>query len=96
MKSLFILVDNIINIYIWVIIINVIVNWLVAFNVLNTQNRFVYILMDASYKLTSPLLNRIRRFIPNLGSIDISPIVLILLLIFIRNLLFEFFVPNIF
>ena len=96
MKSLFILVDNIINIYIWVIIINVIVNWLVAFNVLNTQNRFVYILMDASYKLTSPLLNRIRRFIPNLGSIDISPIVLILLLIFIRNLLFEFFAPNIF
>ena len=96
MKSLFILVDNIINIYIWVIIINVIVNWLVAFNVLNTQNRFVYILMDASYKLTSPLLNRIRRFIPNLGSIDVSPIVLILLLIFIRNLLFEFFVPNIF
>ena len=96
MKSLFILVDNIINIYIWVIIINVIVNWLVTFNVLNTQNRFVYILMDASYKLTSPLLNRIRRFIPNLGSIDVSPIVLILLLIFIRNLLFEFFAPNIF
>ena len=96
MKSLFILVDNIINIYIWVIIINVIINWLVAFNILNTQNRFVYILMDASYKLTSPLLNRIRRFIPNLGSIDVSPIVLILLLIFIRNLLFEFFAPNIF
>ena len=96
MKSLFILVDNIINIYIWVIIINVIVNWLVAFNVLNTQNRFVYILMDARYKLTSPLLNKIRRFIPNLGSIDVSPIVLILLLIFIRNLLFEFFAPNIF
>ena len=96
MKSLFILVDNIINIYIWVIIINVIVNWLVTFNVLNTHNRFVYVLMDVSYKLTSPLLNRIRRFIPNLGSIDVSPIVLILLLIFIRNLLFEFFAPNIF
>ena len=96
MKSLFILVDNIINIYIWIIIINVIINWLVAFNVLNTNNRFVYILMDASYKLTSPLLNRIRRFIPNLGSIDVSPIVLILLLIFIRNLMFEFFAPNIF
>jgi len=96
MKSLFILVDNIINIYIWVIIINVIINWLVAFNILNTQNRFVYILMDASYKLTSPLLNKIRRFIPNLGSIDVSPIVLILLLIFIRNLMFEFFASNIF
>ena len=96
MKSLFLLVDSIINIYIWVIIINVILSWLITFNVLNTQNRFVYLLMDSSYKLTSPLLERIRRFIPNLGSIDISPIVLILLLVFIRNLLFEFFAPNIF
>ena len=96
MKSLFLLVDSIINIYIWVIIINVILSWLITFNVLNTQNRFVYLLMDSSYKLTSPLLDRIRRFIPNLGSIDISPIVLILLLVFIRNILFEFFAPNIF
>ena len=96
MKSLFLLVDSIINIYIWVIIINVILSWLITFNVLNTQNRFVYLLMDSSYKLTSPLLDRIRRFIPNLGSIDISPIVLILLLVFIRNILFEFFAPSIF
>ena len=96
MKSLFILVDSIINIYIWVIIINVILSWLITFNVLNTQNRFVYLLMDSSYKLTSPLLDRIRRFIPNLGSIDISPVVLILLLVFIRNLLFEFLAPSIF
>ena len=96
MKSLFILVDSIINIYIWVIIINVILSWLITFNVLNTQNRFVYLLMDSSYKLTSPLLDRIRKFIPNLGSIDISPIVLILLLVFIRNILFEFFAPSIF
>ena len=96
MKSLFLLVDSIINIYIWVIIINVILSWLITFNVLNTQNRFVYLLMDSSYKLTSPLLERIRRFIPNLGTIDISPIVLILLLVFIRNILFEFFAPSIF
>ena len=96
MKSLFLLVDSIINIYIWVIIINVILSWLITFKVLNTQNRFVYLLMDSSYKLTSPLLERIRRFIPNLGSIDISPVVLILLLVFIRNLLFEFLAPSIF
>tara|TARA_B100001179_G_C18260038_1_gene262132 strand:- start:181 stop:471 length:291 start_codon:yes stop_codon:yes gene_type:complete len=96
MKSLFLLVDSIINIYIWVIIINVILSWLITFNVLNTQNRFVYLLMDSSYKLTSPLLDRIRKFIPNLGSIDISPVVLILLLVFIRNLLFEFLAPSIF
>ena len=89
-------IERIIDLYVLILIINAILSWLIAFNVLNTHNRFVYILMDASYKLTSPLLNRIRRFIPNLGSIDISPIVLILLLIFIRNLLFEFFAPNIF
>ena len=91
MKSLFILIDNVINIYIWIIIINAILSWLIAFNVLNTQNRFVFLLLDTSYKLTQPALNQIRRIIPNFGSIDISPVILILILIFLRNLLFEFF-----
>jgi YggT family protein len=67
---------------------------LVAFNVLNTQNRFVFAVLNATHQLTDPALNKIRRFIPNLGSIDISPVVLILLLIFIRNLFFELLAPN--
>jgi len=96
MKSIFLLVDSVINIYIWLIIINVILSWLVAFNVLNTQNRFVFAVLNATHQLTDPVLNKIRRFIPNLGSIDISPVVLILLLIFIRNLLFELLAPNLF
>ena len=96
MKSIFLLVDSIINIYIWLIIINVILSWLVAFNILNTQNRFVFAVLNATHQLTDPVLNKIRRFIPNLGSIDISPVVLILLLIFIRNLFFELLVPNLF
>ena len=96
MKSLFILLDNIISIYLWIIIINAILSWLVAFNVLNTQNRFVFSVLDATYKLTDPALNKIRRFIPTFGSIDISPIVLILILIFLRNIIFEFFAPNLF
>ena len=96
MKSVFLLVDSIINIYIWLIIINAILSWLVAFNVLNTQNRFVFIVLNATHQLTDPVLNKIRRFIPNLGSIDISPVVLILLLIFIRNLFFELLAPNLF
>ena len=96
MKSMFLLVDSIINIYIWIIIINAVLSWLVAFNVLNTQNRFVFSLLNATYQLTDPVLNKIRRFIPNLGSIDISPVVLILLLIFIRNLFFELLAPNLF
>ena len=96
MKSLFLLVDSIINIYIWLIIINAILSWLVAFNVLNTQNRFVFAVLNATHQLTDPVLNKIRRYIPNLGSIDISPVVLILLLIFIRNLFFELLAPNLF
>ena len=96
MKSVLILFDNVISIYIWILIINVIISWLVAFNVLNTSNRFVYSLLDVSYKLTAPPLNYIRRFLPNLGSIDISPIILILALMFIRNLVFEMFAPSLF
>ena len=96
MKSIFLLVDSVINIYIWLIIINVILSWLVAFNILNTQNKFVFAVLNATHQLTDPVLNKIRRFIPNLGSIDISPVVLILLLIFIRNLFFELLSPNLF
>ena len=96
MKSLFLLIDSIINIYIWLIIINAILSWLVAFNVLNTQNRFVFAVLNATHQLTDPVLNKIRQFIPNLGSIDISPVVLILLLFFIRNLFFELLAPNLF
>ena len=96
MKSIFILLDSIITIYLWIIIINAILSWLVAFNVLNTQNRFVFSVLDATYKLTDPALNKIRRFIPTFGSIDISPVILILLLIFLRNLIFEIFAPGLF
>tara|TARA_B100000749_G_scaffold141037_1_gene108156 strand:- start:274 stop:564 length:291 start_codon:yes stop_codon:yes gene_type:complete len=96
MKSLFFLLDSIITIYLWIIIINAILSWLVAFNVLNTQNRFVFSVLDATYKLTDPALNKIRRFIPTFGSIDISPVILILLLIFLRNIIFEIFAPGLF
>ena len=96
MKSIFILLDSIITIYLWIIIINAILSWLVAFNVLNTQNRFVFSILDTTYKLTDPALNKIRRFIPTFGSIDISPIILILILMFLRNIIFEIFAPGLF
>ena len=96
MKSIFILLDSIITIYLWIIIINAILSWLVAFNILNTQNRFVFSVLDATYKMTDPALNRIRRFIPTFGSIDVSPVVLILLLMFLRNVIFEIFAPGLF
>ena len=96
MKSIFILLDSIIAIYIWIVIINAILSWLVAFSILNTQNRFVFSVLDTTYKLTDPALNKIRRFLPSFGSVDLSPVVLILFLMFIRNLVFEIFAPGLF
>jgi YggT family protein len=96
MKSIFILLDSLITIYLWVIIINALLSWLVAFNILNTQNRFVFSVLDTTYKLTDPILNKIRRFVPTFGSIDISPIILILGLMFLRNLVFEILAPSLF
>ena len=96
MKSIFILLDSIITIYLWIIIINAILSWLVAFNILNTQNRFVFSILDATYKMTDPALNKIRSFIPTFGSIDVSPVILILALMFLRNLIFEIFAPGLF
>ena len=96
MQSVLILLDRVVTIYIWVLIINALLSWLIAFNVLNTSNRLVYSLLDISYKMTDPLLKPIRNFLPNLGNIDISPVVLILLLMFLRNLIFEFLAPAMF
>ena len=78
---------RIIDLYVLVLIINAILSWLIAFNVLNTQNRFVFSVLEFSYKLTDPPLNYIRKFIPNLGAVDISPIILILILWLIRDLI---------
>jgi len=96
MKSIFILLDSIITIYLWIIIINAVLSWLVAFNILNTQNRFVFSVLDATYKMTDPALNKIRSIIPTFGSIDISPVILILILMFLRNIIFEIFAPGLF
>ncbi len=91
MQSLLILLSQVINLYIWIVIANAILSWLVAFNVVNTQNRFVYAVADMLYKVTEPAMRPIRRIMPNLGGIDLSPVVLILGLIFLQNLVFEMF-----
>jgi len=84
---LFWLVGTVIELYMWVIIIGVILSWLVAFNVINTSNRFVYMVGDFTHRLTEPALRPIRSLLPNLGGIDLSPLVLILLLIFAKQIL---------
>ena len=91
MKSVLNLFSGVIDFYIWILIINAVLSWLVAFNVLNVQNRLVYTILEFSYKITAPPLNMIRKYLPNFGSIDISPVILIFLLYSIRNLVFEFF-----
>ena len=77
-------------------IANVVISWLIAFNILNTHNRFVYSILELTHRLTDPILNRIRRFLPNLGSLDISPIILLLLIWFIEICMKLYIAPLIF
>jgi YggT family protein len=91
MNSIIILFNDIVRLYIWVLVINAAASWLVAFNIINTSNRFVYSVLEISHKLTNPPLKIIRSFMPNLGTVDISPIVLILALVFLRNFINEIF-----
>ena len=85
MQSLFMLIDTILGLYVWILIASAILSWLVAFNVVNMNNRFVLSIADMLYRLTEPALRPIRSILPNLGGIDISPVILILLLLFIRD-----------
>ena len=87
MYAIFQLLDSLISLYLWCLFIFVILSWLINFGIVNTQNRFIYLLMDFLYKITEPALRPIRRFVPNFGGIDISPIILVLGLIFVRNLI---------
>ena len=96
MKAIYLLVFELLNIYYYIVITNVIISWLVSFNVLNTQNRFVYSVLDLSYRLTEPMLNKIRRFLPNLGTLDISPVILLVLIWFLQKCMQLYIGPIIF
>ena len=96
MIAIFYLTLQILKLYSYVVIANVIVSWLISFNILNTQNRFIYSILELSYRLTDPFLNKIRRFLPNLGSLDISPVILLLLIWFIEMCMKLYIAPMIF
>ena len=96
MIAIFYLVLQILKRYSYVVIANGIRSWLISFNILNTQNRLVYAFLDLTYRLTDPFLNRIRRFLPNLGALDISPIILLLLIWFIEMCMKLYVAPMIF
>jgi YggT family protein len=92
MVSVVTLISTVIQIYIWLLIANAILSWLFVFNVVNGNNRFVAIVGEFLHKITEPVLRPIRQFIPTLGGLDVSPIVLILLLVFLQNLMWEYLV----
>jgi YggT family protein len=76
--------DIVVQLYIYAIIISAVLSWLVSFNVVNSRNQLVYAVMDTLYRVTEPVLRRIRHFMPNTGALDLSPMVLILILIFVQ------------
>ena len=96
MIAIFYLALQILKLYSYVVIANVVISWLVSFNIINTQNRFVYSILEMTYRLTEPLLNRIRRSIPTSGSLDTAPVVLLLLIWFIEMCMKLYIAPMIF
>ena len=89
MRSILYVILLVLDLYIWLLIAAAVLSWLVAFNVVNARNQFVAMVGDFLYRITEPVLRPIRNLLPNLGGIDISPVILILALYFLRDLLFE-------
>ncbi len=89
MNSVASLVDTVFTIYIIILIASAVASWLVAFNVLNTQNQFIFNLLRFLYRVTEPVLRQIRRIIPPIGGFDLSPMILIILLYFVRDLIVD-------
>ena len=81
------LIDTVISLYIWLLIAQAILSWLIAFNVINSYNQFVSRVIEFLWRITEPALRPIRKFVPLIGGVDVSPIVLILILYFVRDLL---------
>ena len=90
MNSLLFLIIQIINLYKLVLLIYIVATWLMNFNIINTSNRFVYSVVETLYKLCEPSLRLVKRYVPNFGNIDISPIIVYLLLWFFQSLLIEY------
>ena len=90
MNALIILVDQIVNLYIWTMLAYIIITWLIAFRIINPWQPIVRMAMDFLGRIHEPLMGRVRRFLPDLGGIDLSPILLLLAVQFLRNLVIGF------
>jgi YggT family protein len=96
MRALFLVIDLVLQLYIWLLIAAAILSWLIAFNVVNVRNPVISAVGEFLYRITEPALAPIRRRMPNLGGIDISPVILILIIIFIRYVIALYILPNVF
>jgi len=96
MRALFLVIDLALELYIYLLVAAAVFSWLIAFNVVNTRNHFVHMVADFLYRITEPALRPIRRRIPNLGGIDISPLILVFIIIFIRYVIRLYIIPNVF
>ena len=96
MRALFLVIDLALQLYIWIVIAMAIFSWLVAFNVVNTRNPVVAMIGDFLYRVTEPVLRPIRNALPNLGGIDISPVILFLIIVFIRYVIALYILPNVY
>src|SRR6476660_3170601 len=95
MRAILDIVIIVLDLYVWLLIASAILSWLIAFNVVNTRNQFVAAVAEFLYRITEPALAPIRRFMPNLGGLDISPIILILLIMFIQRVILYYIYPNV-
>ena len=96
MRALFLVIDLALQLYIWILIAAAIFSWLVAFNVVNVRSPLVGMVGDFLYRITEPALRPIRNMLPNLGGLDISPVILILIIIFLRYCIELYILPNVF
>lgn len=96
MRSVLDIILLVLQLYIWLLIAAAVLSWLVAFNVVNSRNQVVAMIGDFLYRITEPLLRPIRQMLPNLGGLDVSPVILILIIIFIENVIVRYVYPNVF
>lgn len=96
MRAILDIILIILDIYVWLLIASAILSWLIAFNVVNTRNQFVSTVTDFLYRITEPVLRPIRSVLPDFGGLDISPIILILLIMLIQRVIMYYIYPNVF
>ena len=96
MRALLDIILLVLQIYIWLLIAAAVLSWLIAFNVVNTHNQVVATIGEFLYRITEPLLRPIRSLLPNLGGIDVSPVILILIILFLENVIIRYIYPNVF